>query len=75
MSETIEELDIEAQVIGWVVWRDGREPRRNGDGILFTDYAEALAARRLLDVVAPVTAARLAELAWPFDPGRGSGHN
>jgi len=67
MSEVIEGLAIEAQVVGWIVWRDGREPRPNGDGILFTDYAEALAARRLLDVVSAVTQARLEELQRRFD--------
>jgi len=68
MSETIEGLAIEApEVVGWVVWRDGREPRRNGDGILFTDYAEAVAARQCLDVVAAVTRARLDELRRQFD--------
>jgi len=64
-------LAIEApEVVGWVVWRDGREPRRNGDGILFTDYAEAVAARQCLDTVAALTAERLAELTRRFDPGR-----
>ena len=62
---------IGAQVIGWVVWRDGLRPLWDTDGPkLFNDYQEALAARRLLDVVAPVTAERLAELARQFDPGR-----
>ena len=67
MSEVIEGLAIEAQVVGWIVWRDGREPRRNGDGILFTDHAEALAAKRLLDVVSVVTQARYEELQRRFD--------
>ena len=62
---------IEGQVVGWVVWRDGLRPVWDTDGPkLFNDYQEALAARRLLDVVAPVTAERLAELARQFDPGR-----
>ena len=56
-----------SEFAGWIVWKDGREPRRNGDGILFTDYQEALAARRLLDVVSAVTQARLEELQRRFD--------
>ena len=71
MSETIEELDIEAQVIGWVVWRDGLKPLWDTDGPkLFADHDEALAARRLLDVVSPITQARYEELRRRFDPGR-----
>jgi len=73
MSEVIEGLaDSEgSEVVGWIVWRDGREPRRNGDGPeLFTDHAEALAARRPLDVVSPVTQARYNELSRRFDGGR-----
>ena len=71
MSETIEELDIEAQVIGWVVWRDGLKPLWDTDGPkVFTDYQEAQAARRLLDVVSPMTQARYDELRRQFDPGR-----
>jgi len=62
--------DLTAVIVGWIVWRDGREPRRNGDGILFTDYAEAKAARRMLDVVSPVTQERFEELRRRFDPGR-----
>jgi len=71
MSETIEELDIEAQVIGWVVWHDGLRPLWDTDGPkVFTDYQEAQAARRLLDVVSPMTQARYDELRRQFDPGR-----
>jgi len=71
MSETIEELDIEAQVIGWVVWRDGLRPLWDTDGPkVFTDYEEAQAARRLLDAVAAVTQARFEELRRRFDPER-----
>ena len=67
MSEVIEGSEF----AGWIVWRDGLRPLWDTDGPkLFTDYAEALAARRLLDVVAPVMAERLAELARQFDPGR-----
>jgi len=73
MSEVIEGLaDIEApEVIGWVVWRDGLRPMWDTTGPkVFTDYQEARDARRLLDVVAPVTPERLAELARRFDGGR-----
>jgi len=63
MTEIIEGSEF----VGWVVFRDGREPRLNGDGILFADYAEAQAARRLLDVIAPITQARLEELRRQFD--------
>jgi len=60
--------DIEAQVIGWIVWKDGRRPLWDTDGPrLFTDYAEAVAARQCLDVVAAVTQARLDELRRQFD--------
>jgi len=64
--------DIEAQVIiGWIVWRDGLRPVWDTDGPnLFTDYAEAKAARRMLDVVSPVTQERFEELRRRFDPGR-----
>jgi len=66
--------DIEAQVIGWVVWRDGLRPLWDTTGPkVFTDYGEAKAACRLLDVVSPVTAERFAELTRRFDGGRGSG--
>jgi len=63
MTEIIEGSEF----VGWVVFRDGREPRLNGDGILFTDHDEALAARQCLDTVAALTAERLAELRRQFD--------
>jgi len=67
---------IEGQVVGWIVWRDGLRPLWDTDGPkVFTDYQEALAARRLLDAVSAVTQARYEELTRRFDPGRGSGHN
>ena len=72
MSEVIEGLAIEAPaVIGWIIWKDGLKLSWDGTGPkLFTDYQEALAARRLLDVVAAVTQARYEELTRRFDPGR-----
>ena len=55
--------DIEA-VIGWIVWRDGLRPAWDTSGPkVFTDYREARDARRLLDVVSPITQARYNELA------------
>ena len=72
--EGLEHIEVE-EVVGWIVWRDGREPRRNGSGILFTDHAEAQEKRGLLDVVSPVTQARHNELARRFGSGRRSGHN
>ncbi|GEM_PF-1395741 len=68
-AEVIEGLaDIETpNVIGWVVWRDGLRPVWDTDGPkVFASWQEARDARRLLDVVAPVTAERLAELARRF---------
>ena len=62
--------DLTAVIVGWSVWRDGREPRRNGDGILFTDHQAAQAARRMLDVVSPVTQERCEELQRRCDAGR-----
>lgn len=52
---------------GWIVWRDGLRPVWDTDGPkLFTDYQEARAAAKMLDVVAAVTAERFAELARRF---------
>ena len=64
MSEVIEGSEF----AGWVVWRDGLRPLWDTDGPkLFADHDEALAARRLLDVVSAVTQARLEELQRRFD--------
>ena len=67
MSEVIEGSEF----AGWIVWRDGLRPLWDTDGPkLFADHDEALAARRLLDVVSAVTQARLEDLQRRFDPGR-----
>jgi len=72
MTELIER----PEVVGWIIWRDGLKPLWGTDGPqVFTDYDEAQAARRLLDVVSAVTLVRYEELRRRFDPGRGSGHN
>ena len=61
MSEIVEGLEhIEgpAPVIGWLIWKDGLAPLWDTTGpLLFTDYAEAVKRRGMLDTCEPVTLA------------------
>ena len=62
-----------AEVIGWIVLRDGLRPLWNADAPrLFADYAEAQGARRAMDTVTAVTQARCEELQRRFDAHCGS---